>query len=301
MKHIRKTILVLIILLMLLITACSSGGKTTALFKTNVLTPVNSDKIVYQNSSIAIDASNTNQGYIMVKYKSSTDKKIKVQIINDGDTYTYDLPTDGNYCVLPLTQKDGTYKVKVFKNVVNNEYILAYQKSISVKLSNEFLPFLYPNQYVNFTKDSKAVKKADELVKDAQNEVEVVSIIYNYVVKNFTYDYDRAKTVKSGYLPDVDSVLKSQKGICFDYTAVMCCMLRSLGIPTKLVIGYFGDVYHAWISVYIKDIGWVNNIIEFDGKEWKLMDPTLDSTSNSDKKVIKKINEGVNYKEKYAY
>lgn len=301
MNYLNKFVFIVFIILIFFITACSPTGNANGLFKTNVLTPVNSNKTVYQNSSVTIDASNTDQGYIMVKYKLSTNKKIKVQIIKGADTYTYDLPTDGNYSVLPLTQGDGTYKVKIFENVVKNEYMLAYQKSISVRLSNEFLPFLYPNQYINFTAESQSVKKAEELVHNAQNELEVVSTIYNYVVNNFTYDYDKAKTVKSGYLPDVDSIFKSKKGICFDYTAVMCCMLRSLGIPTKLVIGYMGDVYHAWISVYIKDIGWVNNIIEFDGKNWKLMDPTLDSTSNSDKGVVKKINEGVNYKEKYAY
>lgn len=301
MKHTKKVIFMLMIILVLLITACSSGNKAQGLFKTNVLTPVNSNKIVYQNSSVTIDASNTSQGYIMVKFRSETDKKIKVQINKDGDTYTYDLPTDGSYSVLPLTQGGGVYKVKVFENVVSSQYALAYQKSITVKLENEYLPFLYPNQYVNFTKDSQTVKKAEELAKDAQDELEVVSTIYNYVINNFDYDYDKAQTVKSGYLPDVDNILKTKKGICFDYTAVMCCMLRSLGIPTKLVIGYMGNIYHAWISVYIKDIGWVNNIIQFDGKDWKLMDPTLDSTSNSDKDVIKKINEGVNYKEKYAY
>lgn len=301
MKHTKKVIFILMIILILFITACSSANKAQGLFKTNVLTPVNSNKIVYQNSSVTIDASNTNQGYIMLKFKSDTDKKIKVQINKDGDTYTYDLPTDGSYSVLPLTQGDGVYKVKVFENVVSSQYALAYQKSITVKLENEYLPFLYPNQYVNFTKESQTVKKAEELAKDAQDELEVVSTIYNYVINNFDYDYDKAQTVKSGYLPDVDNILKTKKGICFDYTAVMCCMLRSLGIPTKLVIGYMGNIYHAWISVYIKDIGWVNNIIQFDGKDWKLMDPTLDATSNSDKDVIKKINEGVNYKEKYAY
>ena len=35
-------------------------------------------------------------------------------------------------------------------------------------------------------------------------------------------------------------------------------MLRSQRIPAKLEIGYSGDIYHAWISVYIKDIGWID-------------------------------------------
>lgn len=52
-------------------------------------------------------------------------------------------------------------------------------------------------------------------------------------------------------------------------------MLRSQGIPTKLEVGYVGEVYHAWISCYVDETGWVDNIIEFDGKDWSLLDPSL--------------------------
>lgn len=31
--------------------------------------------------------------------------------------------------------------------------------------------------------------------------------VYNYVISNFTYDYDKAATVQSGYLPDVEDLL----------------------------------------------------------------------------------------------
>jgi len=44
----------------------------------------------------------------------------------------------------------------------------------------------------------------------------------------------------------------------------MSAMLRSQGIPTKLEVGYSGEAYHAWISTYIKESGWVDNIIKFE-------------------------------------
>lgn len=78
---------------------------------------------------------------------------------------------------------------------------------------------------------------------------------------------------------------KTQTGICFDYASVMTTMLRSQRIPTRLEIGYAGENYHAWISTYIKDIGWVNGIIEFNGTSWTLMDPTYASTSKSPEKI----------------
>ena len=42
-------------------------------------------------------------------------------------------------------------------------------------------------------------------------------------------------------------------------------------------MGYTGDLYHAWINTYIPTVGWVNNMIYFDGTSWKLMDPTFAS------------------------
>ena len=61
----------------------------------------------------------------------------------------------------------------------------------------------------------------------------------------------------------------------------MVSMLRSQNVPTKLIVGYAGSTYHAWINVYVKDVGWLDNVIYFDGKDWELVDPTFASTSSS--------------------
>jgi hypothetical protein len=77
-------------------------------------------------------------------------------------------------------------------------------------------------------------------------------------------------------------------------------MLRTQQIPTRLEVGYAGSTYHAWISVYLDDIGWVNGIIEFTGSDWSLMDPTF-GASTGDKKLREFIGDGTNYTTKYIY
>lgn len=75
-------------------------------------------------------------------------------------------------------------------------------------------------------------------------------------MKTLTYDKKKAQTVQSGYLPNVDQVLASKTGICFDYAALMTAMLRSQGIPTKLVVGYTGNVYTPGsIPLFLKKAG----------------------------------------------
>jgi len=124
--------------------------------------------------------------------------------------------------------------------------------------------------------------------------LEKVETIYNYVTTNIKYDYEKAATVQSGYLPDLDHVLKVKKGICFDYAALMTGMLRSQNIPCKLVVGYANTEYHAWISVYSPETGWVDGVIYFNGVNWQQMDPTFASGGNND---LDKIS----YTTKYIY
>lgn len=266
-----------------------------------IRTPQASGTVTYSENSVTLDASNSSSGYVMVTYGGSA-SKIKVQLIKSGsETYTYDLNARSAYEVFPLTLGNGTYTVKVLEQVQGNQYAVKFGKDISVSLKNEYEPFLYPNQYVNFTAGSAVVQKAEELAAPAADTLGVVTNVYNYVVSNFTYDTAKANSVQSGYLPNVDTVMAQKRGICFDYASVMTAMLRSQEIPTKLVIGYTGSVYHAWVNVYIEGQGWVDNVIYFDGHDWKLMDPTFASSGGNDPAVLEHIKNSANYKAKYSY
>ena len=261
-----------------------------------VLTGQADGTVTYGCESVTIDASHISEGYIMVSY-TGTNEKVKLQITGpDEVVYTYDL--HGDYETFPLTAGSGSYTVGVFENIEGTSYSTLFTQTIDVKIDDEFGPYLYANQYVNFNGDSKVVEKAEELSKPCNDDLDVIEQVYNYMISNFTYDYDKAESVQSGYLPDVDEVFEAQTGICFDYAAVMAAMLRSQRIPTRLEVGYAGDVYHAWISTYIEEQGWVNGIIQFDGKNWELMDPTFASTSSKPEDFITNTDE---YITKFVY
>lgn len=251
---------------------------------------------VYGNDSVTIDTSHKDEGYIMVDYTGSS-TKVKFQLTGPNEvTYTYNL--HGGYETFPLTAGDGNYKMGVFENIEGTTYSTLFTQSIEVSLTDELKPFLYANQYVNFGPASATADKGEELAYTANTDLEVVENVYNYIISNFTYDYDKAKTVPKGYLPVVDEILEIKTGICFDYAAVMATMLRTQNIPTRLEVGYMLEEYHAWISIYIEEHGWINGIIEFDGTEWKLMDPTFAASS---KKPHDFIMETDKYTTKYVY
>ncbi|MCR4843021.1 MAG: transglutaminase domain-containing protein [Eubacterium sp.] len=254
---------------------------------------------VLENDVSHVDISNSSSGYIAVSY-TGENEKVKLRITPEGGTtYTYDLTSD-DYEFFPLSSGSGSYTVEVFENISDDRYSTSLSEVVEVKIDDEFGAFLYPNKYCMFNAKSKCVEKGKELAYTASSDLDVVSLVYNFMIDNIVYDYDHAADLEKGYIPDPDTTLSSGKGICLDYASLMAAMLRSQGIPTHLEVGYAGDAYHAWISVYIDDKGWVNGMIEFDGTDWEIMDPTY--AANSSESALKSfIGEGDNYTVKYVY
>lgn len=278
--------------------AISQEGKTLEEIlrpaQITILHPVASGTLTKSSTEAIVDYSNYADGYVMVRYTQSTAARLKVKIEGPTTTYTYNLPPQ-EWTVFPLSDGNGDYKITVYRNVTGNRYAVILAASFNVKLNNEFAPFLRPNQYVNYENAANSTAKAAELVGGISDTLKKVDAIYSFVTHHITYDYEKAVTVQSGYLPDLDRVLEEGKGICFDYAALMTGMLRSQNIACKLVVGYADSAYHAWISVWTPDQGWIDNAIFFDGTKWQTMDPTFASTGGS------KAMEGVTYTSKYIY
>lgn len=270
-----------------------------------VLTPSAPGNKTFTGPGVTIDYSNAEQGYVMVQY-SGRNPKVKLQMNgSDQILYTYTL-RQGQFDAFPLTSGNGTYTLKVYENVAGSQYALLASHSFEVQLRSALLPYLYPNQYVSFTSSSAAVAKGAELAEGAKDDLEVVQRVYGFVTENVVYDDGKAQSATdgslTGYLPDVDETLSSCRGICFDYAALMTAMLRSQGIPTRLEVGYVtGGIYHAWISVYLQNEGWVNGIIHFDGKKWTLMDPTFEANGGGSEEIRQFIGNGSNYSTKFVY
>lgn len=222
-----------------------------AAFALAIFLPEASNEVVYKDGGAVVDASHSDQGYIMVK---RTSKKAQKAILTLGkEKYTYDLRSDGEFEVFPLQMGDGKYKLEVFEHISGKKYSPVSALGFSVTLGDEFAPYLYPSQYVWYTADCETVKKGQEICAGAATDAEKVGAVYQFMLDNFIYDYVQAATVQKqkGYIPSVDDVLGKKKGICFDFSVVVATMLRSEGIPVQMAIGYADKAYHAWNNIYI--------------------------------------------------
>ncbi len=241
--------------------------------------PEASGVLTQENEKAALDWSNTADGYVMARRTAQTDKKWKARILGPATEYTYDL-YPGQWTVYPLSDGDGAYTVTLYENVEGISYAAVLTANFNVTLQSPFAPFLRPDQYVDYTHSPETLKRASELCQGATGAKEKVERICRWAAESLDYDEERSETVQSGYLPDLDAVLAEAKGICLDYAALTTAMLRSQGIPCKLVVGYAGKAYHAWIGVW-------------NGRSWERRDPTFAASGKDVSDVV--------YTEKFFY
>ena len=239
---------------------------------------------------VTIDTSSSSSGIVKVKFTGNNKTILKVFVSKESQKYTYDLNANGNFESYSLQMGNGSYVVTVLENIADTRYRALKTQTFDVQLENEDIVFLESVQNVKWDSSSKAVKKDIELIGNEKTVEKKLDIVYNFLVKGFTYDFNKVKTVKAGYVPDVEVIVDIKKGICYDYSAVFAVMKRSEGFPTKLVKGYTKNVsgYHAW------------NEIKINGK-WLIIDSTYDSAVWKKRIKYEMVKKPQDYKKVYEY
>lgn len=162
-----------------------------------VLIPDASQSEILGGEPLTIDIFHKDQGYVMARYSGDA-AKANIQITgSDGINYKYFLTPSDTYTTLPLTSGSGSYQIDAYENVVDNKYTPLFKESMEVTLSDELLPYLYPNQYVFFTEEMNAVSTARDTVASAQSDLDAVADIYHYIIEHITYDEEKAASTSA--------------------------------------------------------------------------------------------------------
>lgn len=115
---------------------------------------------------------------------------------------------------------------------------------------------------------------AQRVVGDAATPYVAVNRIEAYLRDTANYRYVEKPPQPTDRSPISTFLFQSREGFCQHFAGSMALMLRSVGIPSRVVVGYTKGTFdaklnrwvvvdrdaHSWVEAYLPDAGWV----EFD-------------------------------------
>ncbi len=117
--------------------------------------------------------------------------------------------------------------------------------------------------------DPRVRKLAEKVTLNATNPYDRAAAIQGYLRNSFQYTLNPPRSQLSDPIPNF--LFVSQKGYCEYFASAMAVMLRTLGIPARLVNGFQTGAYnrfgkdfiirdrdaHSWVEVYFPHYGWI--------------------------------------------
>ena len=249
-------------------------------------------------------------------------KTVDVEIYNKQlSTKTYVAPNVGFFVQPVAIEKDfrgefiSAYRAKGYVSELNSAYFVynSTEESIRKFQENRFEVLRkvkdyngIDNQFMSYYTDMpddekfrKISELAHEITKDAKTPVDKVLAIRDYFLAKDEHGKQTFTYTDNPGIPDIPSASKlmyflfeNKKGYCAYYAGATLFMLRALGIPSRITVGfmtvdrsdknkgwywYYADQAHAWVQVYFPEYGW----LDFDttvGNEDAEQSPQPDGT-----------------------
>ena len=206
-----------------------------------------------------IDVSTSSEGYFTVFYQEDASLKMKVGVTFQGKTNYYNY-TPGTVSTYAFAEGNGNYTISLYRNLSGTTYRKVTSVTANVKFENELTPYLISTTEITFSAEDAVGKKAAELCSGLTDDASKIVAIHNYIAKNFKYHFVLAAAITNGtvknYVPNTNELMETQRGVCYDFSALFAAMCRSQGIPCAMAKGYYGSDYHAWNMIYLDD-AWI--------------------------------------------
>lgn len=231
-----------------------------------------------------IDFSNVSNGVIQVDYPVSNGKDTKIMIQKGAEVAFYPCESTN---IVPLVFGSGFYNIGIYEQINGDEYQEMDLVSKNVVIDDLTKVFSQKTELVNWADGQNLTTLAKQITDPLSTNQEKAFAVYKYLVKQLKYDEKKAATVTELYDVDPEAVLDSQKGICLDFSVLYASMMRSVGVPTKVVKGYKSDInsYHAW-----------NEVFDEKTNSWFTVDLTYDTALVKNKFKTSFIKSGTDYK-----
>lgn len=194
--------------------------------------------------------------------------------------------------------KDRSYMYRVTSPVMtSNVYLTNFESTLQSYLAlrsekgdndpymsreAEYSSFVY-RHYMNLPEETVNVVSdlAEEITAPYKTKLQKTQAIERYFRDNYNYSLIRHRLTRadgtaataSDYIYYFLFQNEKKEGYCTLFASSMVCMLRSVGIPARVVSGYYAtphmigtdsfatelvdNNYHAWVEVYFDGMGWL--------------------------------------------
>lgn len=196
---------------------------------------------------------------------NTSKNKIKVIVSKDEISNWYDINlANGKYNEeIWLINGIGKYKISVVVHEYDRTY--SYGPTLEVNNTVDVNRFLVPTKHVE-SNSEEIIELAKSITQYSTTSTDKAKAIYNWVSENIKYDYDKyLRQVNKNYDNEYGALhtLRTQTGVCYDYSVLVAALGRSVDLQVKVIKGNFVNPYrnelHAWNEIYIPEENrWIN-------------------------------------------
>lgn len=275
----------------------------TETFERDSAIPYN-DLFVPNPISIPLFSTKTDSSVIKNSLSNVFRKNVDVEIYTKQLSPTTYLAPNVGYFVQPITvEKDfreefkTAYRAKSYVSELNSAYFVYNSPDPQIKKFQEqrfavlktAVPYTgmdkrFMQYYTYMPSDSKFKSISDlahKVTAKADKPIDKVLAIRDYFLSKDENGEPLYKYTDNPGVPDIPSASKlmyflfdNHKGYCAYYAGATLFMLRSLGIPSRIAVGfltvdrsagknkgwywYYADQAHAWVQVYFPGFGWLD-------------------------------------------
>lgn len=167
------------------------------------------------------------------------------------------------------------------------EYVLSSSQKTDVVVEGKAKVFLTPKKEPEtqerlrvYLKEQPYWEVSNIDIKNLAKTLKTPYAIYEYLVKNLTYDFSRV-TEKKDRLGGVQVLKNPKSAVCLEFTDLFIALARAAGIPAREIDGFaytqdhkerplslLKDVLHAWPEYY-----------DYERERWVMIDPTWGNTT----------------------
>jgi len=167
------------------------------------------------------------------------------------------------------------------------KYILTPGKKIDITVKGYAKIMLTPKkeplsdiELKEYLKEQPYWQTSKKEIKDLALKLKTPYAIYQYIVNNLTYDFERVKENKPR-IGAYETLKNPDSAVCLEFADLFIAIARAAGIPAREINGYaytqnsierplslVKDILHAWPEYY-----------DYDLQTWIMIDPTWSNTT----------------------